>query len=294
MTYRRGGPAAQVQIVTPPVLRKIGTAVVVRLVRAGSRPNGGSIARTIDSNQREPIALIAARLLLAVLPEVPEQRPQDPRVTLLAPHVLAFLRLVIAIHRSGDYTFALTLTGEAAELAAPRLGTDNVLILRLNQRVGCALFRLGRFEESEVMHRRVLEQCERTLGAKAPDTLESCRQLARAISNLGQVRDSAALLERAVAGRTEPFGKTHPLTLISRAELVECAVGPGMDEIVATGQEVIADSRRTFGEDHRITLRAEHSYASALIDTGRGREALPYARQGFCQLRTDQAIHGLP
>jgi tetratricopeptide (TPR) repeat protein len=266
-----------------------------------------SVARTIDSNQREPIAAAAARLLLVVLPEVPEHGPQDPRVTLLAPHLLAFmrrvatwglqdsvveaaaecvLRLVIAIHRSGDYASALTLTGEAVELAAPRLGTDNVLILRLNQRIGCALFRLGRFEESEVIHRRVLEQCERTLGAEAPDTLESCRQLGRAIFNvalldLGQFRDCVALLERAVAGRTELFGKTHPLTLLARADLVEFAIGPGMDGIVATGPEVIADSRRALGEDHRITLQAEHSYASTLIYIGRGREALPYARRVF-------------
>jgi tetratricopeptide (TPR) repeat protein len=219
---------------------------------------------------------------------------------LLAPHMLALLRrvvnwglrdslaeaaaecalrLVIAIHRSGDYASALILAREAAELAVRRLGADNMLIFRLNQRIGRALFRLGRFDESETVHRQVLEECERALGADAPDTFESCVGLARPLVNLGRIRDAVSLIQRAIAGRAKLFGDMHPLTLIARMELLDIAIDPDMREIVTTGPSVIADCRRTVGEDHQLTLTAELNYSYLLNHVGRPGEALPYIRR---------------
>ncbi|WP_326773037.1 tetratricopeptide repeat protein [Streptomyces sp. NBC_01445] len=267
-----------------------------------------SVAHATPHNQRQQLASTAVHVLKTMLPEVPERGVQDPAVIMLAPHVIAFLRrvvnwetglpavegaaecalrLVIAVHRSGDYASALALANEAIEISAPRLQAENVFILRLRQRVGGALCRLGRFEESKTKYQKILEECEGTLGSDAPDTLETCLQLAIPLYNLGRAQESIPLIRRAAQGREETLGKSHPLTLIARACLLEVAGSPDIaglpvsDELLSTGPALIADCRSTLGEDHSLTLDAELSYAYALISAGRPIEALPHSRKAL-------------
>ncbi|MET7568092.1 tetratricopeptide repeat protein [Streptomyces sp. NPDC005492] len=267
-----------------------------------------SVAQATPGDQRERLATTATQLLKDALPEVPERGVQSPAVTLLAPHVIELLRrlvdweaspsvvegaancvlrLVIAVHRSGDYASALTLANKSVELAAPILGTDNVFTFRLRQRVGRAIFRLGRFEESEAAYRQILEDCERVLGPDAPDTLETCLRISMPLFNLDRIQEAILLTKRAVQGREAILGKLHPLTLIARSWLLEIATGPRAaalperDEILATGPAVIADCRSVTGDDHYMTLGAELNYASALSSTGNPREALPHARRAL-------------
>jgi tetratricopeptide (TPR) repeat protein len=264
-----------------------------------------SVARTTPDEHRERLAMAAARLLKAVLPEVPERGVQDPAVILLAPHVIAFLRrvadwkaglsvveaaaqcalrLVIAVHRSGDYASSLVLANDALEIATPILGADNVFVLRLRQRVGRALFRLGRFGESETVQRQALEVCERALGPDNLDTLESCLRLGSPLFIGGRVHEAIPLVRRAVRGREEILGRLHPLTLIARKYLLEMAVLPEAatlperDEITAAGPALIADCRSATGAEHPMTLGAELNYAYVLSSSGNADEALPHIR----------------
>ncbi|MGW5002079.1 tetratricopeptide repeat protein [Streptomyces hydrogenans] len=267
-----------------------------------------SVARATPAEQRERLAAVAARLLGTVLPEVPERGEQDPVVILLAPHVTALLRraagwgvgtavveeaadralrLVIAVHRSGDYASALTLAREALDAVTPCLPADNVFVLRLRTRVGRALFRLGRFEESAALHQEVLDDCERALGPDAPDTLEACLRLASPLFNLDRLPEAVALKRRAVRGRAEILGAHDPLTLMARKQLLELAAHPDADslpdrdEILATGPEVIADCRSAYGAEHPFTYGAELNYAYVLSAAGRPLEALPHAREAL-------------
>ncbi|MCM1948503.1 tetratricopeptide repeat protein [Streptomyces sp. G2] len=267
-----------------------------------------SVGRATPAEQRERLAAMAVRLLGAVLPEVPERGEQDPVVILLVPHVIALLRravgwgvgtavveeaadralrLVVAVHRSGDYASALTLAREALDVVTPCLSADNVFVLRLRTRVGRALFRLGRFEESAVLCQEVLDDCERVLGPDALDTLEACRRLGSPLFNLGRLREAVDLSRRVVRGREGILGAHHPLTLMVRKDLLEMAGHPDAgslrdrDEILATGPGVIADCRSAYGEEHPLTYGAELNYAYALSAAGRPLEALPHAREAL-------------
>ncbi|WP_030315767.1 tetratricopeptide repeat protein [Streptomyces flavochromogenes] len=267
-----------------------------------------SVAQATPPDQRERLATTAVRLLRAVLPEVPERGEQDPAVTLLAPHVTAFLRrvtgwsaapavvegaadcalrLVVAVHRSGDYASALTLANEAVDIASRALPVDNAFLLRLRMRVGRALFRQGRFEESEAVYQAVLDDCERVLGPDDPDTWEACLRLGFVLPHRGRLQDGILLRKRAVRGREETLGRSHPLTLIARKAVLEvigrpdAAALPERDEILATGPAVIEDCRGTAGEDHPMTLGAELNYAFALAAAERPAEALPHARRAL-------------
>ncbi|WP_018544574.1 tetratricopeptide repeat protein [Streptomyces sp. LaPpAH-108] len=261
-----------------------------------------SVARTTPSDQYEQLAATAARQLKAVLPENPERATHDPLRNMLAPHVLALLRrvvdwpvdrsvveeatecsvrLVVALHRDGDYSSALALADRAAGLAERRLSEDHPLVIRLRQRAGRAVYRLGRFEEAEVLHRHVLEACERAFGPADLNTLESCLNLSRPLWQLGRVPEAMQLTRRAIAGRTEILGFVHPSTLIARASTLEVAPGPELDEEVASGHALVADCHQTVGEQHPITLIAELNQADLLRRAGRTTEALPCARRAL-------------
>ncbi|MBZ4019566.1 tetratricopeptide repeat protein [Streptomyces purpurogeneiscleroticus] len=259
-----------------------------------------SVSRGIPADQREALAAVAGRQLLAVLPEVPQRGDNDPRTGLLAPHAIALLRrvtewadvsrqtvevvtdallrLAIALHRGGDYAPALTVSTEAVELAKRRLSVDHPALLRFRERMARDLFRLGRFEESEALHREVLADCERVLGPEAPETLTCCLGLARPLYPLKRTSEAVALVRRAVTGRTKTLGLTHPLTLTARSNLLSVQPGPDLEQEVAGGADLVADCRREMGQEHEITLGVELNYAYALFSTGQVNESLPAAR----------------
>ncbi|MER7397335.1 tetratricopeptide repeat protein [Streptomyces sp. NPDC000151] len=260
-----------------------------------------SVWRDTAPGQREELAVAAARQLLAVLPEAPQRGDVDPRTSLLAPHALgllrrvvgqpgvgrstvqtvaeSLLRLVVALHRAGDYAPALTVAQTAVELGALRLGRDDPAVLRLRQRVGRALFRLGRFEEAETVHREALADCERQ-GLDA-EVWESCLGLSRVLCQKGELSEGDALVRRAVEGRTAALGPDHALTLRARTDLIEIHDDTRLEQDTRAGAELVVDCERAFGPRHQITLFAKQSYALVLFFAGRAADALPLAREVF-------------
>ncbi|MEV5957376.1 tetratricopeptide repeat protein [Streptomyces sp. NPDC051987] len=258
-----------------------------------------SVARAVPADQQEQLSSVTARLCLRLLPEEPDRGTQDPVVNLLAPHVTALLRrttswatsqptletaaecalrLVTAIHRSGDYLSVLSLARLAGELLETRLPEDDIWLIRLRQRVGRALYRLGRFEESEAIFQRVLEDCQRTLGPSAPDTLAACAKLASPLVVLGRRSEGISLFRRAAEGYIHVLGPTHPLTLNARSNLLEVST---QSSDVDAGPDLVIECRREIGEVHTVTLGAELNCAFALNRAGRPAEALPYIRSAF-------------
>ncbi|MFF2507823.1 tetratricopeptide repeat protein [Streptomyces sp. NPDC058067] len=267
-----------------------------------------SVAQATPGDQRDQLVTAGAQLLQAVLPEAPGRGAQNPVVMQLVPHVMALLRravgwgvsrpmveaaagcalrMVITVHRAGDYASALALANEALEVSTPFLGEDDAFAFRFRQRIGTSLFRLGKFEESEAVARQALEVFEQMLGPDAPDALESCLQLVGPLYNLGRLEEACSLARRAVRGREGELGRLHPLTLVARRVLLELAAArgdaalPDRDDIAASGPDVIADCRGAMGEEHPITLGAEHIYALVLVNTAKPGEALPYIHKAI-------------
>ncbi|MFF5855381.1 tetratricopeptide repeat protein [Streptomyces sp. NPDC012751] len=262
-----------------------------------------SVARVTPAGERDRLAAAAAELLLRSLPASPERGLRDSRLAVLAPHVLALLRrvgswpeiaadtaesaatcalrLVTAQHRSGDYASALAAAGQATDLVRRRLGDDNVLVLRLRQRIGKATDRLGRLEEAADLHRELLDDLERVCGPEAPDTLTTCLHLSRPLTWLGQPSEAVRLMHRAAAGRAALLGPWHPLTLEARACLLELPPGPDLEREAPAGPKLVADCRRELGADHPVTLSADLNCAGALFNTAQYSEALPSARRAL-------------
>ncbi|MEV7086712.1 tetratricopeptide repeat protein [Streptomyces sp. NPDC093085] len=265
-----------------------------------------SVARTTPPGERDALAATAARVLLQALPAAPERGLRDPRLTALAPHVMALLRrvttwpeiteataesaavcalrLVTAEHRSGDYASALAGAEQATALVRRRLGPDHILVLRLRQRTGKAADRLGHLEKAARLHRELLADLERISGPNSPDTLDTlttCLHLSRPLTWLGRPAEAVDLMHRAAAGRAALLGPWHPLTLEARACLLELPPGPEVEREAPAGPSLVADCRRELGEDHPVTLAAGLNCAVALFNTARHREALTAARRAL-------------
>ncbi|MGW1015918.1 tetratricopeptide repeat protein [Streptomyces niveus] len=299
-------PAARVE----PALRGLLDHSLTELVSSGVprclRTHGvllDSVARGTPDDRRDPLVATAAGLLVAALPEAPERGVRDSLLSFLSPHVLALLRrvrdwsavqestaeaaaecalrLVTGQHRSGEYASALAVATEAVELLERRLGEEHVLVLRLRQRVGKSVDRLGHLEDAVERHRRVLADLERVCGPDAPDTLTSCLQLSRPLTWTGRTAEAVALMHRTVSGRSARLGPRHPLTLEARTCLLELPPGAELEEEAGAGPELVAACLRELGPHHPTTLAAELNCAHALFNTGKPIEALPMARSAF-------------
>ncbi|MFF4433102.1 tetratricopeptide repeat protein [Streptomyces sp. NPDC001513] len=264
-----------------------------------------SVARSVPVDRQDLLALSASKLLIAKIPELPERGKPEPQAGLLAPHALALIRrvsawhdvrqtaaeaafeaafrLIITQHRGGDYASALSLAREATELGEARLGEDHILVLRIRQRVGKSVDRLGRLEEAADLHRQVLADLERVCGVDSPDTLTSCLHLSRPLTWLGHTAEAVGLMHRTVSGRVAHLGRWHPLTLEAMACLLELPPGPELESEAGAGPALVSDCLRELGAHHPITLSAELNCAHALFNTGQPDEALPRARRAVAQ-----------
>ncbi|RAJ58889.1 tetratricopeptide repeat protein [Streptomyces sp. Amel2xB2] len=256
-----------------------------------------SVAGSAPPERFAQLTRTATRLLDELVPAVPERGPQDLRLRLAAPHVVALLRqttdvpvveealdvavrLACALHRTGDYLSAWELAADAAATTEPKLGADHRLVLSAHSRTGRALFRLGRFEESETVLRRVLAERERLFGPDDPDTLEACFAINHPLQQLGRESEGLALLRRSTDGRRRVLGEEHPLTLQSRAHMLEFVpTGELAAEIDEATMQLPEECALHLGGDHAVTLASLLSHSFALVRLDRLEAADEEARR---------------
>ncbi|MDT0321552.1 tetratricopeptide repeat protein [Streptomyces millisiae] len=246
-----------------------------------------SVAATTPPERVSALDTTAAALLDAAVPDIPDAGPYNPRLRLLAPHVLGMLRhvrdeaiaadllalatrLATALYRTGDYLSAWETAQTAGDQAELTLGADHRLVLAARSRAGRALFRLGRYAEAHELLDRVHTSQKRLFGPDDPDTLDSAHGLQLVLGNLGRREEALALLRRTVAGREATLGPGHALTLRSRSSLL---VLLSAAELAAPANAAVLtlpqDCARHLGPDHIVTLGARHNHAWATYLLGR-------------------------
>lgn len=241
-----------------------------------------SVRAATPASQTALLDTTAGRLLDAALPDVPDAGPYDPRLRLLAPHLLALLRrtsdaataaevagtatrLAAALHRTGDYPSAWETAGRAADLAARTLGAEHRAVLAARSRTGRALFRLGRYAEAEESLRRTLAAQHLHSGPEDPDSLDTAHGLQLVLGNTGRPEESRALLYATISGRRAALGPWHPLTLRSRSSLL-VALGPAELAAEDEREQLLSLPQQCaehLGEGHTVSVGARHNHAWA-------------------------------
>lgn len=259
-----------------------------------------SVAAAVPDEQKALLVGAAARLL---------ERGLDASVDAgsLVPHVVSLLRraqaasattapvevAVLAARRlfdRGDFHSALRVAEAAAETAQRLSGQEHRLPLRAGHIAGLALFRLGRFRESEALHRRVLTTRERVLGPDDPETLDSLQDIHEPLGQLQRTAESVSTLRRTQERRSALQGPKHPATLHTRALLIEyLALSEAVEEFDRVGPSTVADCEQVLGAGSFSTVTAVHNYAFGLFHFGRFEHAEPLARRA---LAGREQVHG--
>ncbi|KAJ5358338.1 uncharacterized protein N7496_010751 [Penicillium cataractarum] len=117
--------------------------------------------------------------------------------------------------------------------------------------LGLVLNNLGKHQEAETMHRRVLEVREKTLGCEHTDTLSSVSNLGNVLYRQEKFEEAEAMYRRALRGSEKVLGREHPdmLTCVNNLGLVLDNRGKH--------QEAEAMHRRAL-ETREKVLRREH------------------------------------
>ncbi|MFJ8887875.1 tetratricopeptide repeat protein [Streptomyces sp. NPDC102402] len=271
-----------------------------------------SVAAAVPQEQWPLLIEGAARLLGAGIPSTEDGRAADRGVRGLVPHASKLLRLVRdratatsvtgvvndlnrIVFDGGDYQASLHSALAAREVAQTHLGADHPLTLSAGNDAARALFRLGRFEDSEAMHRQVLDGRERVFGEEHPETLESFLSLHEPLGQLGRVADCVAVLDRAQEVHGRALGEHHPDTLYVRALRIEyVALSGDVEEFDRVGAETVALCEELLGPDSLATVTSHHNFAFGLHHLGRHEQAEPIARQAFAdRQRVQGAAHPL-
>jgi tetratricopeptide (TPR) repeat protein len=253
-----------------------------------------SVAGGVPEDRRASVADAAAALLETALPDEGSDTPATrSRLALLTPHVTRLLtvaadertallgvRTLRQVYESGDYAAALALAPTVVEAVRGVLGADHRLVLEAEHLQGTALFRMGRFADSEQLHRRVLERRETLLGADDVDTLHSCAALSQSLDLLDRDEEAESWARRALDGYRRTLGEDSTEALFIWCGLIEILPQLGKErEFAQEGPALVAACERALGPDHPTTVLARHDYAGGLFGFGRYTEAEPMARQ---------------
>ncbi len=256
-----------------------------------------SVAAEVPERQRSPYLVAAASLLEAATPHDAVSAESQELGRVLAPHIAALVkreplgeaaapvvtlasRIAEQLHEGGDYTGAHDLAVRAAQAGERALGASDVRVMHALRRAGWALFRLGRFADSEEVLRRVFDDCERLFGPGHIETCESGYALAAPLCQMGRRAEGVVLLRRIAELQQQALGGDHVETLRTRATLLEHLVPLGdFEEFDHSAASVVAACESSLGSDHPTTLMARHNQAYGLFKRGQTAEALAVAER---------------
>jgi len=145
-------------------------------------------------------------------------------------------------------------------------------------------YRLGRhdkYEQGEVLFRRMLEICRRTRGDEAELTLLAMNGLAAILGRMNKLDESATLHQRVLKIRRNTKGPEDRQTLMAVHNYALGLMDAGkLKEAEPLFREVVqADVKNR--PDHPNTLNSMNSYLSILSHLGRFEEAADWARRSM-------------
>ncbi|MFG2431636.1 tetratricopeptide repeat protein [Streptomyces sp. NPDC048590] len=266
-----------------------------------------SVRAAIPGDQLQPLIKVAARLLDSAIPEQPGGEASGSHIRTLIPHTTKLLGLVTGpdagatvvglanslarhIFHDSDYQASLHLSQGALQVAETHLGVDHPLTLDAGHHTALALFRVGKYEESEAMHRRVLDGRKRVFGEEDRDTLESFLSVHEPLSQLGRTEECIEVLRKAQEVRCATLGENHPDTLMIRSLLIEYLAVAGMaEEFDRVAPETVTACEELLGCDSLPTVTGRHNFAFGLHRFGRYEEAEPVARKALAER---ERLHG--
>ncbi|KAK2054792.1 hypothetical protein LY76DRAFT_465820, partial [Colletotrichum caudatum] len=198
----------------------------------------------------------------------------------------------------GKLKEAEKLLARAVDISKKANGEDALETLSATSHLASTFGCQGRWKKAEDIHRRVMEACEKKVGAEDPDhplTLTSMSNLATALLQQDLWEKAERLVWRVVEARERTIGFDHPDTLGSIMNLAEIATWRkrffyqekwGEAEVCAA--QATGEGKKKNGHVHLETLVNMHLLASTQMHQGRCEDAAELMRD--CMRRTESVF----
>ena len=122
--------------------------------------------------------------------------------------------------------------------------------------------------------------------ADTADTLVLLSHAAAFLNDQGAPAQAIRYYSRARAGAEREFGKDHPYTLATRANLANAYETAGyLDDAVSQCEEVLADAERVLGGDDPVTMISRSNLAVVYKRAGQVRQAISLYEQALAECR---------
>lgn len=214
---------------------------------------------------------VAAEVLTAAVPKVPEHRQDWPDFARLLPHAVAaldpfepaFRRIAEFLAWSGDYSTSRLLHERVLSARLDRLGPDHPDTLWSMDDVAFVIGLAGGFEPARERYADVLEGRKRVLGVEHEDTLTAWDRLAFWTGKSGDAAAARDLCAELLPLRERVSGPEHPETLQTIANLAWQSGEAGNAEAARDRlADLIPVAIRVYGADRHdtLTIRANHAH----------------------------------
>lgn len=153
-------------------------------------------------------------------------------------------------------------------------GPDHPDTVRAMFRVAWLLSRQGRWAESAVLYRQVLELRRRILGPEHRETLQSMNAMATVLQNEGKLTEAETVFQQTLDAQRRVLGPEKGNTVSTWNNLGECLLAAEKySEAEAAFRGTLDIKRRRVGDEHPSTLIAMNNLGVALRDLGHDAEA---------------------
>ncbi|MFI8516908.1 SAV_2336 N-terminal domain-related protein [Streptomyces sp. NPDC085481] len=195
-----------------------------------------------------------------------------------------------ALREAGDFEAALREAEAAVALAERSLGERHVETLLCRELVALVLTGLSRYEEAELLLRRVLAQGRDVLGDDAPQTLSFHHNVGWVLWHADRQAEAAAVLEPALADHVRVLGEDHANTRVTRRVYARVLQElERTEEAEALLRALLDAEQRLLGPDEPSVARTRRDLGDLLRDTGRFEEA----REQYVKVRRiREALYG--
>jgi tetratricopeptide (TPR) repeat protein/predicted Ser/Thr protein kinase len=257
------------------------------LVEAGRYPEGLLLAETLLPQAKAiGYAPLHARTLLlsarlhketGAYAEAEEWARQTITVASQGRDIPALSRawslLVRLVGQQGRNQEALLM--QPASEALAELADDDLVRATAISSLGSVLSDLGRYEEAQKAHERVLALRQKALGSEHPDTTNSLNNLGGVLYYLGKYEEAREIHARALALREKILGPEHPHVAVSLNNLGLALWKQGhLEEARAAHERALALREKAMRPDAPDVAASLNNLGLVLIELQRYEEAV--------------------
>jgi eukaryotic-like serine/threonine-protein kinase len=157
----------------------------------------------------------------------------------------------------GMFPETIEICRKAVDALIPVQGDDHRDVLSVREKIACALFQLGRLDEAEEQHLRVLEGRRRTLGEHHADTLASMANLAVLYKTRGDPARAEEHSREVLDAYSREFGEEDERTLTVMNNLASLYLEQKrLEDAETLFRKVLEIRQRVLGADDPATLNA--------------------------------------